>query len=391
MLNSKTILKFLGVGVVALGTLGAPVANAKTFVYVSNAEDGNIDGYVMDKTSGALTSIGKTEAGRLVMPMTLSPNRHYLYAVVRSLPFSVLTYEIDPASGALKKKASAALPDSMAYVSTDATGRYLFTASYGGHKIAVNPISPSGLVESGAQQVIPTGENAHSIRPDLSNRFVFASNLGSSQVLQFHFDASTGKLTPNDPPLIKARPGNGPRHIILSPDNKYVYVSNELSGNVAQFALDAKKGTLSEVSYTASVPADSGLQPGLARESMPANATSGANTKVAGDTGQPRIWTSDLQITPDGKYVYVLERTGSKIAVLSVGAAGKLKYVKNYATETQPRGFRIDPTGRFVVVAGEKSDKISVYKISDSTGELNLVGRYPVGRDANWVEIVDLP
>ena len=32
---------------------------AKTFVYVSNARDGNIDAYIMDTSTGALTSIGK--------------------------------------------------------------------------------------------------------------------------------------------------------------------------------------------------------------------------------------------------------------------------------------------------------------------------------------------
>ena len=39
---------------------GALPAFAKTFVYVSNAQDGNIDGYTLDKGTGALTPIGKT-------------------------------------------------------------------------------------------------------------------------------------------------------------------------------------------------------------------------------------------------------------------------------------------------------------------------------------------
>ena len=59
---------------------------AKTFVYVSNAQDGNIDAYAMDAGSGALTPIGKTEAAKLVMPMTVSPSKKYLYAVIRSQP-----------------------------------------------------------------------------------------------------------------------------------------------------------------------------------------------------------------------------------------------------------------------------------------------------------------
>ena len=97
---------------------------AKTFVYVSNAQDSNIDGFVMDTSNGVLTPIGKTEAAKLVMPMTVSPNKKYLYAVIRSQPARVLSYAIDPATGALTQKASAPLPDSMPYVSTDRTGRW---------------------------------------------------------------------------------------------------------------------------------------------------------------------------------------------------------------------------------------------------------------------------
>ena len=96
---------------VLLSTLAVP-AQAKTFVYVSNAEDGDISGYTMDKSSGALPPIGKTRAGMLVMPMTVSLDKRYLYAVVRSLPLRVVTYAIDPASGALAEKGAAALPES---------------------------------------------------------------------------------------------------------------------------------------------------------------------------------------------------------------------------------------------------------------------------------------
>ena len=48
---------------------------ARTFVYVSNAQDGNIDAYSMDTNTGALTPVGKTEAAKLVMPMTVSPDK----------------------------------------------------------------------------------------------------------------------------------------------------------------------------------------------------------------------------------------------------------------------------------------------------------------------------
>jgi len=370
--------------------IAAQAAAAKTFVYVSDAEDGQIDGYAMDAGTGALTSLGKTSAGKLVMPMAVSPDKRHLYAVVRSQPLAVLTFAIDPATGRLERQASAPLPDAMAYAATDATGRYLFTASYGGNKVAVSPIEPNGRIERDAIQVVATGENAHSIRADASNRFVFATNLGSSQILQFKFDAASGTLTPNDPDRIKTPAGNGPRHMVFSPDNRFLYVLNELSGNVAQFALDRERGTLTEVAYVGTVPADSGLQPGLAREAMAVNATSGANTKAAGDD-RPRIWAADLQITPNGKFMYATERTGSRIALMRVAPdTGKLTYVRNYATETQPRGIHIDPAGNFLVASGEKSDRVAVYRIDQADGTLAAVGRYPVGHDANWVEIVDV-
>jgi 6-phosphogluconolactonase len=309
-LKSLTALSFAALGLCAF--TGGP-ALAKTFVYVSNAQDGNIDAYTMDKGTGALTPIGKVEAGKLVMPMTVSPNKKFLYAAVRSDPFRVITYAIDPKSGALTQKATAPLPDSMPYVSVDGTSRFLFTASYGGDKIAVSPISPSGLVEAAAIQVIPTGRNAHAILADRTNKFVYVPALGANHVLQFLFDAKTGKLTPNDPAAVDARPGDGPRHLVFSRDNKYVYVLNELTGNIGQYAIDPKKGTLKEVASVASVPADSGLVPG--KPQAPAGSPAAAAAKA---DDRPKVWAADIQLTPNGKFLYSTERTLSKIDRKSV-------------------------------------------------------------------------
>ncbi len=372
-----------------LFTIGATsICAAKTFVYVSNAQDGNIDAYTMDTSTGALTAIGKAEAGKPVMPMPVSPNKKHLYAVVRSQPTRVLTYVIDPVTGALTQKASAPLPDSMPYVSTDRTGRYLFTASYGGDKLAVSPIGENGLVEAEAIQVIPTGRNAHSILPDRSNKFVYAATLGANQVLQFTFDGKTGKLTPNEPAAVSPGAGHGPRHIAFSPDNKNLYVLNELSGHVTQFAVDSGKGTLTLVESISSVPADAGLVWGTPQAPVGAAPTPAA---APPKDEKPKGWAADIQITPNGKFLYATERTTNKIALFTVApGTGKLAYVANFATEAQPRGIRIDPSGQYLVASGEKSDRLSVYKIDQSTGKLGEPGRYPVGNGANWVEIVDV-
>ncbi|MFX6218442.1 beta-propeller fold lactonase family protein, partial [Acinetobacter baumannii] len=78
--------------------------------------------------------------------------------------------------------------------------RFLLSASYGGDKIAINPIGPQGLVQGEPVQVLPTRKNAHSILTDRSNTHVFSANLGGDVVLQFNFNAVTGQVTPNTPP-----------------------------------------------------------------------------------------------------------------------------------------------------------------------------------------------
>ena len=306
-------------------------ASAKTLVYVSNAQDGEIASYALDSKTGALTSLGKTKAGKNVMPMAISPNKKVLYVSVRSEPFTLISYAIDPATGALAQKSSAPLPDSMAYISTDSTGRFLFAASYGGHKISVSPIGANGLVEAPAAQVIETGRNAHAIIADRTNKFVYATNLGSGQIMQFRFDAKTGKLTPNTPPLIKARADHGPRHMRISSDNKFMYQLSELMGTVTTFALEAKSGLLTEVSSASGLPPDSKLVPGAPRGAV------GAPGGPPPRNTDNDIWAADIHMTPDGRFLYITERTSHTLAAFSVdGASGKLTYLASTPTERPP-------------------------------------------------------
>jgi 6-phosphogluconolactonase len=357
----------------------ASAAHAATYVYVSNAEDGNIGMYTLE-SDGTLKPGAPVEAGKLVMPMSVSPDKHYLYAAVRTKPYSAVTYSIDRKTGALKQLSKGPLAESFPYISTDKTGRYLFGAGYGGNLVSVNAIGKDGKV-SEPLQVIPTARNAHSIITDKSNRYVYVPHLGTDQIFQFRFDAKTGKLTANTPPIVQMKMGTGPRHIIISDDNKFAYLLSELVGTVTTLSLDQKTGLLSQVGDPASMlPADSKLVPGAPRVPVGQGETP---RDVSND-----IWASDLHLTPDGKFLYAAERTTSTINAFSVdGASGKLTYLSSTPTEKQPRGFRIDPKGKYMVVSGELSDTISVYAI-EATGALKQLQKYPTGKDSNWVEIV---
>jgi 6-phosphogluconolactonase len=347
--------------------------SAATYVYVSNADDGDIGLYTL-QPDGSLVPGARFKAEKPVMPMTVSAKKDFLVAAVRAKPFSALTYGIDRSSGALKQMSTGPLAESLPYIYLDRSNRYLLGASYGANLVSVNPVSADGKVGE-PLQVIPTARNAHAIVTDNTNKFVFVPHLGTDQVFQFTFDEKTGKLAANTPPIVQMKAGSGPRHIIVSRDNRFVYVLGELDATVTTLSLDAKTGLLTQVSSSSFLSAETKLQPGAPRP------TPGRN--VDSD-----IWASDLHLHPNGHFLFAAERTSSTINTMSVDGAGKLTYVSSTPTEKQPRGFRVDPSGRYMVVTGEKSDTISSYAIDGSTGALKLIGKYPTGKGSNWVEIV---
>ncbi|AMJ63418.1 6-phosphogluconolactonase [Bosea sp. PAMC 26642] len=340
-------------------------AAAKTIVYVSNADSREISVLELDARAGELKPVETVSVSGTAMPMAVSPDRRQLYVSLRSQPFSVSSFAIDGKSGRLTLGSTVPLPDNMAYVSTDRTGRFLLSASYGGDKIAINPIGPQGLVQAEPVQVVATRKNAHAILTDRSNTHVFASNLGGDILLQYKFDAATGRVVPNDPPFVETKKGAGPRHFVFSPDDKFAYLLNELDGTLNTYRFDAGKGTLSETTSVSVVP------PGF-------------------QGGAPS--SAELKITPNGRFIYASERTSNTIAAFRVDAAtGALTPAGNFATETQPRGFSIDPSGRFLVAAGQKSDSATLYAIDTESGALKELKRYPLGKNPNWVEIIELP
>ena len=357
--------------------------HAATYVYVSNADDGDIGLYTLE-SDGTLKPGDKFDAGgKPVMPMSVSPDKKYLFAAVRSKPFTAVTYSIDRKTGALKEIGRGELAESFPYIYADKAGHFLLGASYGANLVSVNPIGKDGKVGK-PLQVIPTARNAHSIITDKTNKYVFVPHLGTDQIFQFRFDAKTGKLAANTPATVQMKQGTGPRHIIMSGDNKFAYLLNELTATVSTLSLDAKTGLLTPVSDASALAPGSKLVPGAPRGAI---SGPGAVAPPPRDVSND-IWASDLHLTPNGKFLYALERTGNQIGGMSVEAkTGKLTYLSTTPTEKQPRGFQIDPSGKFMVVTGEKSETISVYEIGGD-GALKRLAQYPTGKGSNWVEIV---
>jgi 6-phosphogluconolactonase len=353
----------------ALAPLYAPAARAATMVYVGNATSNDVDVMRMDDKTGELTQVQKIALPNKPggsTPMTVTPDKKFLLVGVRSEPYTVATFAIDPASGKLTHVGDGPLADSMAYIKTDRTGRFLLGASYPGHKVSVNSIGSNGVVGP-VKQTIGDIPNAHSIQIDQNNRFVIVPSLGSDTVRLFVFDPATGTLTPNSPDRITLAAKDGPRHFAFDQAEKHVYLITETSAKLYVFDYEKQTGQLTQKQQTDFT----------VKDYVPGNAS----------------WlAADIHITPNGKFLYASVRSTSTISAFKIDPdTGMVSPIGRYPTETFPRGFNIDPSGRFLVAAGQLSGHIMSYAIDQQTGELTILKRYPVGDNPNWVEFVDLP
>jgi 6-phosphogluconolactonase len=358
-----------GFFIAAFAVMATP-ASAATYMYVGNAGSNEIVTLTLDPKTGDLKEIdrftvpGITKAGGSI-PMSVSPNKKFLYAGFRAEPLAAAAFSIDAKTGKLKHLGNGPLAHSMAYIATDRTGKWLLSASYPGHMVTVNPIGADGIVQASTQS-IPSLPNSHAILADKSNTHVLSPSLGADVVNQFKFDAKKGTLTPNDPPSTKVVDKAGPRHFRFSKDERFVYLLNELKAIIIVFPYDAKKGVLGKELQTISA-----LPEGKPPE---------------------KIWAADIQLTPDGRYLYATERGTSTISQYTIDPkTGMLTANGSVATEKQPRAIAIGPTGKHLYAVGELSDGLTIYGIDAKTGKLAPTKQMPIGKNPNWIEIVTLP
>jgi 6-phosphogluconolactonase len=153
-----------------------------TVVYMSNAGSKEIHLLAMNRDSGDLTMLDKTpvpgtdKPSPSSMPMAVSPDHRFLYAALRSDNFPASSFAIDRASGRLSHLATTPVQDSMAYIVTDRTGRYLLSASYPGNKLMINPIDDKGHVVEKTTQIIASKPKSHCIIVDPSNKYCYATS-----------------------------------------------------------------------------------------------------------------------------------------------------------------------------------------------------------------------
>jgi len=100
---------------------------------------------------------------------------------------------------------------------------------------------------------------------------------------------------------------------------------------------------------------------------------------------------SQIQITPNGRFLYAPNRGHNSIAGFTVDpSSGALSAAGHVATQAVPRAFSLDPQGKFVYAAGQETGNLTSYLIDQDTGELTPSEIYPLGNRPMWVLTTEL-
>lgn len=347
-------------------------------VFTACAAARSIDIFLLDTDSGELTPSGSYQADHEVQCLAVSPDGDMLYAALRSAPSSVLALTVDRTNGSLTPAGNGELPAGMAYLSVTPDGRYLLAASYSDHLVSVTALGDDGGAGAAPASVESPGRHAHAVLPSPDGRFAYATSLGEDRVAWWPLDPESGTLQAAQRGQVAAEPGSGPRHLRFSASGERLYVLHEMSGDITVYARDTVSGALTEIARVSAIAPDLGLVPGRIRNGTGPEPDSNA------------VWCAELQLTPDGKFLYATERSSSTIAALTVDEeSGTLTYLGHTPTQTQPRGMNISPDGRWLLACGEVSNGVSVYRI-EADGSLALAGRRTSSAGPRWFEFSSL-
>jgi 6-phosphogluconolactonase len=381
VLPSRELLKTAALVLVALGcTVGdracAATASPKDethgtmWLYVGTYTSGKSTSkgiYLLelDPASGAV--VNKGTAAKLTDPsfLAIHPSRKFLYAVNELDEINgkqgggVSALAVDPTTGMLSLlNQQSSVGSGPCHLTVDGTGRNVLVANYGSGSVACLPVQSDGslnrataFIQHEGKSVDPSRQrspHAHSINLDPGNKFAFAADLGLDKILIYRFDAERGLLAPNNPAFALVAPGSGPRHLAFHPSGRFAYVISEMANTLTGFSYDAEDGTLSEIQSISTLPAEY----------------------------KGRSYTAEVQVHPTGKFVYGSNRGHDSIAIFTADpVTGKLAVKGFESTQGKnPRNFIVDPSGNYLLAENQDSDSIAVFRINAETGELRSVG-----------------
>ena len=317
-----------------------------------------------DSDTGRLSSAGTAAVSPSPSFLAFNPAGTVLYSVNEPVN-GVSAFQVDRKSGALKLLGTCEVSDKKGagpcHLMTDREGKYLITANYGGGSVSVVSLKPDGNVDKAVQVIQHEGSDPNAARqkephahgvtmPPGYEKLVYVNDLGTDRVHVYQYDGA-GKLTPLQ--QAESPAGSGPRHGAWHPEKPLYFSINELTCTVTTFRMARDTGLLTAQGTVSTLPGD--LAPGYS--------------------------TAEIIVHPGGKFVYGSNRGHDSIAVFRLGEKDELIPVQNHPAGVKtPRNFTLDPTGKWLLAAGQSSNSITVHRIDPETGKLTAIpGQADVG------------
>jgi 6-phosphogluconolactonase len=332
-------------------------------VLVGSGTQNGILAYDWDSATGELTAAGVAAQVSTVDWLTYSPGGWYLFAACEVDNFNgkptgeVASYKVS--NGALHPlSAQNSAAKGTCHVAVDQTGRVLLSADYGGGSAASflvteGKLSPAVWTEHytvhGPNKDRQEAAHAHfcSFSPD--NRFAYINDLGGDMIHIYKLDTVTAELTKAGAYHVK--PGAGPRTLHFHRNRHTAYCMNELTSTVDVLEWHKVDGSLTLVTSVDLLP--------------------------PGSKGTVVSTGCDTVITRDGRFVYFANRGNDFLCGFKADAnTGALTSIKRFNCGGKtPRNFVLDPTEKWMLVANQDSNWISVFARNPQTGELANEGK----------------
>lgn len=329
--------------------------------------------YRWDAGTGSLTSLGLAAKTPTPSFLALSPDGRFLVAANETEDFvpstagaggkgpgktgGVSSFRVDGSRLTFINSVAAEGPGTC-HVSVDHTGGAVFVANYTGGSASSFQLGADGRLSAAISHFHYQGhgpnadrqEAPHAHRTTVSpeNKFVFINDLGLDCVHIYHLDATTAKLTASDPAQWSAAPGSGPRALRFHPSGRWAYCVNELTSVVDVLGWDAATGRFTPVQKLEMLPGDF---KGTAR-------------------------ASEIVFERGGQFAYAAVRDNDFLATMVVHeGTGKLTLMdRGSCGGKTPRHIALDPSERWLLVANQDSDVISVFPRDAKTGKLGAAG-----------------
>lgn len=301
----------------------------------------------VDPGTGALTATAATRA--VADPSYLAAADSVLYAVSETADGAVAAFDI--AGGTLRPIGGPVSVGGHSPTHLAVTRSRLLTAHYGSGSVSVLPLGPGGAPGPVASVVRYEGRgpdpdrqtrpHAHQIQPDPSGRWIVAVDLGADAVRVHALDPATGGPATGHR-TTALPPGTGPRHLAFHPGGRHAYVLGELEPTLTACRWDDSTGT---------------LEPGTAIRVLPDG--------VAGPA-----YPSAVVVAPDGRRVWAAIRGHDAIAVLELDETfEKAELVTTVPCGGHwPRDLALDPSGRRLYAANERSGDVTWFCVDEATG-----------------------